>query len=99
MGALAIRLLQDWFRLDAARDQFQFYDPLAVAAALDPQTVDVRQMTLRVETKDQNRLGESRVSGVGDGNVMVAERVDSARFFAMLKRLFDWDGFDPENLL
>jgi len=99
MGALAIRLLQDWFRLDTARDQFQFYDPLAVAAALDPQTVAGRQMTLRVETKDQNRLGESRISGVGDGNVLVAERVDSARFFAMLKRLFDWDGFDPENLL
>ncbi len=99
MGVLAIRLLQDWFRLDAARDQFQFYDPLAVAAALDPHTVDGPQTTLRVETKDQNRLGESRIPGAGDGNVLVAERVDSARFFAMLLRLFDWDGFDPENLL
>ena len=32
LGKLAIRLLQAWFRLDAARDQFQFYDPLAMIA-------------------------------------------------------------------
>lgn len=98
MGQLAIRLLQDWFRLDDNRNQFQFYDPLALAAAIDPQMVGGRHMSLHVETKDQERLGQSRVVRLG-GNVAVAEQVDSARFFAMLKRLLDWEGLDPENLL
>ena len=97
-GVLAIRLLQDWFRRDGTRKQFQFYDPLALAAAVDPQMAGGRHMTLRVETKDEEQLGESRVVRLG-GNVAVAERVDSARFFAMLKRLFGWDGFDPEKPL
>ncbi|PKB64567.1 MAG: hypothetical protein BZY80_02450 [SAR202 cluster bacterium Io17-Chloro-G2] len=98
MGELVIRLLQDWFRLDHGRKQFQFYDPLALAAAIDPQVVGGRHLTLRVETEDQERLGVSQVAGLG-GNVLVAERVDSARFFSMIKRLFGWEEFDPENPL
>jgi purine nucleosidase len=98
LGQLAIRLLQDWFRLDSGRKQFQFYDPLALAAAIDPQVVSGRPMTLRVVTIDQQRLGESLTVRMG-GNIVVAERVDSARFFALLKRLFDWDGIDPEKPL
>ena len=98
MGEMAIRLLQDWFRLDQGRDQFQFYDPLALAASMDSQMAGVRQMTLQVETQDQERLGESKVVRPG-GNVAVPEREDGVRFFAMLNRLFGWDGLDPENLL
>lgn len=93
MGEVAIRLLQDWFRLDGSRQQFQFYDPLAMAVAIDPRVAGGRQMTLRVETKDRERLGESRVVRLG-GNVAVAERVDSARFFTMLEGLFGWEGID-----
>jgi len=98
MGELAIRLLQDWFRQDASREQFQFYDPLALGAAIDPQVVSGRQMTLEVETQDQQRLGESQIVRMG-GNTLVAEQVDSARFFALLKKLFGWEGIDPERLL
>lgn len=98
MGELAIRLLQRWFRLDAGRDEFQFYDPLALAAVVDPLIVGGRNMRLRVETSDREHLGESRMVQLG-GNVTVAERVDSARFFALLTQLFGWEGIDPERLL
>ena len=97
LGKLAIRLLQAWFRLDLGRDQFQFYDPLAMAAAIDPDVVSGTQMTLEVETRDQERLGKSWVTRQG-GNVRVVERVDRVLFFSLLKRLFSWEGIDPENL-
>jgi len=46
----------------------------------------------------QQRLGESQIVRMG-GNTLVAEQVDSARFFALLKKLFGWEGIDPERLL
>ena len=96
-GKLAIRLLQAWFRLDDSRDQFQFYDPLAMAAVIEPSVVSGIQLTLGVETRDQKHLGKSRVVSQG-GNIHVAERVDRVLFFSLLKRLFAWEVIDPANL-
>ena len=97
LGELAIRLLQAWFRLDPGRDQFQFYDPLAMAVAIDRNVVSGTQMTLEVVTRDGERLGKSRVIRQG-GNIRVVERVDKVLFFSLVKRLFAWEGIDPENL-
>ena len=68
-----------------------------MAATIDPNVVSGTQMTLEVETRDQERLGKSRVIRQG-GNIRVVERVDRVLFFSLLKRLFAWEGIDPENL-
>ena len=96
-GKLAARLLKEWFRLDLGRSQFQFYDPLALAAVIDPEVFGGRSMTLTVETEDQQRMGESGLVSEG-GNIELAETVDKARFFTMLNGLFGWAGLDPNDL-
>ncbi len=98
MGRLALQLLNNWFRSDANRRRFEFYDPLAIAAALQPQLVSSRPMALEVETIDQLRKGEVRVVS-GTGPVSVVDQVDERAFFALLEELFalthagvDWSG-------
>ena len=86
LGRLAAEILQGWFEQDLRRDRFEFYDPLTLAAVIDPAVVRVRPVTLEVDTGDPERLGESRVTGEG-GPTAVVEGVDAPRFFALLERL------------
>ena len=86
LGKLVAQLLNNWFRRDPIRKQFAFYDPLALAAALDPEIVTTRSVTMRVEAADPERLGASLVTG-GAGAVAVAQRVDVLRFFALFESL------------
>ena len=86
LGKLAVEILRGWFEQDPRRERFEFYDPLTVAAIIDPAVVRVRPVTLEVDTRDSERLGESRVVGEG-GPVSVVEGVDTARFLALLERL------------
>lgn len=90
-GQLAAQLLQNWFRRDNQRQRFEFYDPLAMAALLEPAVLTTRPATLTVETAAGPQLGESRVTG-SVGPVAVVERVDAARFFGLLRETLGWDG-------
>ena len=82
LGRLAIQLLANWFRRDSRRERFEFYDPLALAVALEPDLVSTYQASIRVETANPARRGESLVTGPG-GPVAVAQRVDDQRFFEL----------------
>lgn len=86
LGRLAAEILQGWFAQGSRRERFEFYDPLTLAACLDPDIIGIRSVTLEVDTGDSERLGESRVVGEG-GPVSVADAVDAPRFFALLERL------------
>lgn len=86
LGRLAAEILQGWFGQDPRRNRFEFYDPLTLAAVIDPAVVRVRPVTLEVDTGVPERLGESRVIREG-GPTAVVEGVDAPRFFALLERL------------
>jgi len=89
LGRLAEQLLTNWFRRDPNRERFEFYDPLALAAALAPGLITTHQMQLAVETEDAARLGQTRE--VAEGRwVAVVEKVDAPRFFELLNDLFHW---------
>ena len=91
IGDLALRMLSGWFDRDPERRRFEFYDPLAVALALDPAVATVRKVSLSVETAPGEYRGASQVS-VEPGPVSLALAVDSRRFFALVAELFDWRG-------
>ena len=87
LGRLAWQLLANWFQLDPMRQQFELYDPLAMAAAMNPELLTLRRSSVSVEVEDQDRLGESRAS-TGPGPVAVVRQVDTEGFFVLLEELF-----------
>ena len=86
LGRLASQILTNWFARDPSRERFEFYDPLTVAAALDPQVMTTRKMGLRVEWEDEELLGATLPEG-NNPPVSVSEQVDSGRFFHLLEEL------------
>ena len=92
LGRLALRILQGWFARDTQRQRFEFYDPLAVAMALDPAVATVRPVTLQTGVTPGERWGETTVAGE-PGPVGLADRVDAPRLFALLSELLGWRGF------
>ena len=91
MGDLALRIIRGWFNRDPGRQRFEFYDPLAVALALDPAVATRRMLTLGVETEPGDSWGASLISGE-PGPVSLALDVDAKRFFALVAELFEWRG-------
>ena len=91
IGNLALRILAGWFARDPRRQRFEFYDPLAVALALDPAVATRRMLTLGVETAPGESWGASLIYGE-QGPVSLALDVDYRRFFALVAELFDWRG-------
>ena len=89
IGRLALQLVTNWFGRDPNRKQFEFYDPLALATALDPSIITTRQTEVAVEFVDPSRWGESRAVS-HRGPVALAEDVDVGRFFRLLEDLFQW---------
>lgn len=94
LGRLALRTLQNWFRRDPERARFEFYDPLAVALALEPDIAEYRAAAISVDTTDGERRGESTAppppaSGV-PGPVSLAARIDAPRFFRLLRETLGW---------
>ena len=83
-GWLAARLISNWFRQDETRQVFQFYDPLALAAAIRPDVVQTRKFELAVDVHQDP--GRCRVTGDG-GPGAVAEEVDTGKFFDLLNDL------------
>ena len=93
LGKLALRVLQGWFRRDQGRQRFEFYDPLAVAMALDPGVATVRHLALAVGAERGDGWGETVVlQEPGPVAVAVADQVDAGRFFALLEEVFGWRG-------
>ena len=88
LGTLAVDMLADWFRRDPARQRFVFYDPLTVAAALDPGVITTRDLTLRVEASDPELWGKVTIEGE-TGPVALAQQVDTARFHTLFRELLE----------
>jgi inosine-uridine nucleoside N-ribohydrolase len=86
LGWLTLELLWGWFDTDPTRQRFEFYDPLTLAAFIDPAILTVRPVTLDVECRDADRWGESRVIAEG-GPVLVVDAAAAPKFFALLDRL------------
>ena len=93
LGRLAVQLILNWFRRQPQREWFEFYDPLALAVALDPKVVTTYQTSLTVVTEDQDRLGASRTTGAGSP-VSLIRQVDEHRFFRLLHDLMELDGLE-----
>ncbi len=97
LGTLALEMLADWFRRDAARERFVYYDPLTVAAALDPCVITTRDVTLRVESSDPDprmRItdlwGKTTIESE-KGPVALADQVDTGRFHTLFRELLELD--------
>ncbi len=91
LGQLALRILHGWFARDARRERFEFYDPLAVALALDPGLAAVRRVSLSVGAAPGEHCGETTVARE-PGPVSLADKVNAPRFFALLSELLGWRG-------
>ena len=91
LGGLALQMLQGWFARDDNRERFEFYDPLAVALALEPAIATTRSMSLTVGTSPDEHWGESTAIDE-PGVINLACQIDSSRFFVLLKDLFGWRG-------
>ena len=91
LGQLAAQLAQNWFRRETRRERFEFYDPLALAAAIAPEVLTTRRAAVSVATAAGPEWAASRVTAA-DGPVAVVERVDAAKFFALLGETLGWEG-------
>ena len=96
LGELAARLLAGWFAKDPARRQFRLYDPLAVIAAIAPDALQLRPVTLEIDdsttTGDAVRWGQCRVVNGDAGPISVAapDGVNAPAALAAIRRLLDW---------
>lgn len=86
LGRLALQILANWFGRDQGRQRFEFYDPLTVAAAINPEVMTVRKTGLRVELEDPGLFGAT-LPHDGNPEVTVSGQVDTARFFGLLEEL------------
>ena len=91
LGKLALRILQGWFARDEHRQHFEFYDPLAVAIALDPAVATVRRVALNVGTSPGESWGETTIASE-PGPIALASEVDESKFFRLLCGLLGWRG-------
>jgi len=93
LGRLAARIVQGWFARDERRQRFEFYDPLAVALALDPGVATMRPVALTVGVTEGDHWGETTIAGE-PGPIALAAKVDASRFFDLLGELLGWRGFE-----
>ncbi len=91
LGRLALDLLQGWFRREPGRQRFEFYDPLALAIALEPAIATVVKVDLDVGLEENESWGETAETG-GPGEIALVQQVDSARFFGLLEGLLELEG-------
>ena len=92
IGRLAVDMLQEWFNKDSSRERFEFYDPLAMAIALEPAIATVTKVDLDVGLEENESWGETSETG-GPGEITLAQDVDTARFFGLLEGLLELEGF------
>ncbi len=82
---LAHRILSGWFEANPDSPRYLLYDPLAMAATLQPELLTTRQATVRV-IEEGERAGQT-VAQYGGGSVKVAEGVDSEGFLRLFRGL------------
>ena len=82
--------MTSWFKLHPDRELYELCDPLAVAAAIQPDLLTYKQAAVRVETADGERLGQS-VANYRGGPVKLAAEVDVERSKALIRRLLTTD--------
>jgi len=92
MGRLTLNMLQGWFRKEPSRQRFEFYDPLAMAIALEPAIATVTKVDLDVGLEENESWGETSESG-GPGEITLPLEVNSTRFFGLLLGLLELEGF------
>jgi inosine-uridine nucleoside N-ribohydrolase len=92
IGRLTLEMLQGWFAKDPSRQRFEFYDPLALAVALEPAIATVTKVDLDVGLEENESWGETSETG-GPGEISLSLQVDSARFFGLLEGLLELEGF------
>jgi purine nucleosidase len=80
---LAARILNGWFNAHPDQHRFSLCDPLAMAAAIEPDLLETEAATVVVETEDTTRYGQTRAQ-YGGGPVKVARRVDVERARALI---------------
>lgn len=95
-GNLAERLLDGWFNQDPTRQRFYMYDPLTMVAAVDPNAIRFRSVTMTVDdsetTGDVELWGRCRVLNDAGGPIKVAEPegVDVAASLRLIRELLAW---------
>ncbi|MEE8466175.1 MAG: nucleoside hydrolase [Dehalococcoidia bacterium] len=91
LGRLVLNLLQGWFHREPGRQRFEFYDPLALAIALEPAITTMVKVDLDVGLVENESWGETSETG-GPGEISLPQLVDSPRFFRLLAALLGLDG-------
>ena len=91
LGRLVLDLLHGWFRRESSRQKFDFYDPLALAIALEPAIATVVKVDLDVGLEEDESWGETSETG-GPGEINLAQGVDAVRFFGLLESLLELEG-------
>ena len=95
-GVMAERLLAGWFRMDRTRERFNMYDPLTLVAAVCPEAIKFRSVTMTVDdsvtTDDSTLWGRCRVLDETGGPTRVAEPggVDVATSLRVIRELLGW---------
>ena len=91
IGNLTSKMLQSWFSKHPNRERFEFYDPLAIAMALDPAIGTVTKVDLEVGLEENDSWGVTSESG-GPGEIALLIDVDTSRFFSLLEGLLEMEG-------
>ena len=89
---MTLDLLHGWFNKEPSRRRFEFYDPLAMAVAMEPALATVTKVDLDVGLEENESWGETSESG-GPGEITLLQQVDAARFFGLLEVLLELEGF------
>lgn len=96
VGVLAERIMAGWFSQDHIREQFNMYDPLTLVAAVDPNAIDFRSVTMTVDdstsTDDSAFWGRCRVLDERGGPIRVARPggVDIPTSLRLIRELLGW---------
>ncbi len=91
IGRLMLDLLRGWFLKEPGRQRFEFYDPLALAIALEPAIATLTKVDLDVGLEKNESWGETTETG-DPGEITLPRQVDAARFFSLLERSLNIEG-------
>jgi inosine-uridine nucleoside N-ribohydrolase len=91
LGQLVSDLLQGWFQREPSRQRFEFYDPLALAIALEPAIATAFKVDLDVGLEKNESWGETTETG-GPGEITLPKDVNATRFFGLLEGLLELEG-------
>ena len=91
LGQLTLNLLQGWFKKEPSRQRFEFYDPLAMAVALNPAVASMTKIDLDVDLQQGGSWGATSETG-GPGEITLLQDVYAPRFFTLLEELLELEG-------